>query len=181
MNCSPTRYDWSSGCPRAIPRHITPWRRLILDTIVFGWCIGGLVLMCLLLFACGGAPQSISLDPEFTPSEVAAIQDARDQWCHVKGWCPDFVTDGDIHIERRAGMGVEAAQGGHTDEHANVTFTQWTIWVNGDKLSAFPEVAWVVVAHELGHVQGIDHHGGPECTMFWQHTVPSFDLTCEGQ
>lgn len=177
-NCTPNRYDWSNGFPRA--PHRTPWRRLILDTIVFGWCIGGLVLMCLLLFACGGVPQSLSLDPTFTPAEVAAIGDARNQWCDANGWCPSFVTDGEAHIVRDTTMSFDPTPGGknvsgNTDQATN------RVKLNAGKLDAMPEIAWLLIAHEMGHLQGIAHHGAPDCTMYFEHEEPAFALTCEGR
>ncbi len=139
-----------------------------------------LALLTIAAFGCAGVPESLSLDPTFAPSEVAAIQDARDQWCEVKGWCPTFVTDGEWYIVRVTGDGAllpgqTRVGSSHTDQAENTTY------IDGDLIAAWPEMTWLIVAHELGHVQNIDHHGAVECTMSGKpHTEPSFTLTCEG-
>lgn len=147
------------------------------------WTAWSLSVVCLALLVamsgCAGVPRSLSLDPTFTPSETAAIQDARDQWCSAKGWCPDFVTDGEWHMVRLTGdgpllPGQTRVGSSHTDHAQSTTF------IDGDLISDWPEMTWLIVAHELGHVQDIDHHGAASCTMSEQaHTEPSFELTCE--
>ena len=46
-----------------------------------------------LSLACGGRvpPNTLSISPGFDEVQVAAIHDARDQWCEAVGWCPSFV------------------------------------------------------------------------------------------
>lgn len=135
------------------------------------------LLLVLLLCACGGPPVSLSLDPLFTPAEVAAIQDARDQWCEHNGWCPTWSADGEAHIQRVPGPPVVPGEPGV------MAFTPQddrTIVVYGTYADAWPDGFWMVIAHEMGHLQDIEHHGGPECLMSGEdHTEPLFTLACE--
>jgi hypothetical protein len=141
-------------------------------------------LVALLAAACAGPPETISLDVAFYehPAEVAAFEDARDQWCSKTGWCPTFVTNGAITIERRAGMGSApgTVRGGHTDFEPNLFSNQGAqLWLNGDALDARPDMVWALAAHELGHASMHLHSPTYGCTMYWKQDEPSYELTCE--
>lgn len=132
--------------------------------------------LVLALTGCGGPPQSISLDPLFSADQVAAIQDARDQWCETNGWCPIWSWDGEAHIVLQSGY----ANMGHVD--GSYAFTHEatdTVYVSAEKAVASPDMFWVALAHEMGHLQGIAHHGTPGCTMFWYQDKPVYQLECE--
>lgn len=140
-----------------------------------------------LLFLCSGcsaagdgysvARFTLSVPASFTPEQVAMTEDARDQWCAAKGWCPAVVVGSagkriEVLNDPAPAEG-EAATGGHTDVSDQViAVEQWT-------LDSRPDMFWLIIGHEMGHLQGIGHHGNPDCTMFWFHDEPSFDLACE--
>lgn len=163
--------------PPRLPLHVhvnryesTIWHVLI--AVACYWLMGAMLL------GCGGAPESVSIDPTLTMAERAAIQDAIDQWCAADGWCPEVVFDGEAHIvvltgaeyaDRRRSPGSFA----FTDESLGV------IYINGAKRAAEPEMFWVALAHELGHLQGIEHHGLPGCTMNAVQTQAVYALACE--
>lgn len=126
---------------------------------------------------CGGIPQTIRLDDRFSAVEIATITDARDQWCEKAAYCPELVMAGGEARILLQDTDVPAVSkkvvGGHTNQH------QRKIMLSDGVMDAEPELLWVMVAHELGHLQGIDHHGTADCTMFWLQTTPKYDLTCE--
>lgn len=131
------------------------------------------------LSGCGQAiPTSLSLDPLFTESEVAAAKDARDQWCATDGWCPSWSFDGEAHIVRDIVTEPLPPPGTHMVGGRERT-SDGDAHVDGRILDADPSMAWVILAHEMGHLQGIDHHGKPGCTMFWFQPESRFELTCE--
>lgn len=161
--------------PPRLPLHVhvnryesTIWHVLI--AVACYWLMGAIMM------GCGGAPQSISLDPMFTPDQVAAIGDARDQWCGKTGWCPSWSADGEAHIvlttgEHFATLGRSAGAFAYTDSNSNV------VVVNGAKAAAEPDMFWVALAHELGHLQGFDDDRvDSRCTMYWKHTIPEYEL-----
>lgn len=119
----------------------------------------------------------LSTPASLTPVQQALIADARDQWCATTGWCPAIIVGGDVGacIELWPGAPPapgEAIVGAHTDEDGQV------ISVHPWALDS--EMAWLVVAHEMGHLQHIEHHGSSEsCTMYWEHFVPAYTLECE--
>lgn len=146
----------------------TIWHVLI--AVACYWLMGAIMM------GCGGAPASLSLDTRFSPAEVLVIQDARDQWCDKTGWCPSWSTDGEAHILRATDAEYEgydrpAASGGFTEGYLTV--------LKGGLIDTDPAMLWVKVAHEMGHLQGEDHHGAQGCTMFWKQVFPRFTLTCE--
>jgi hypothetical protein len=140
------------------------------------WIIAlAVVVLCSIEVGCTGAPQSIRLDPDFTEQEVSVITDARDQWCEKTGWCPTLDARGDAEIIIEAAGPVARGQA-YTAGHTH----GWTTAISAHLLAADPDMLWLTAAHELGHLNLVEHHGADEgCTMFWQHRTPAFDLTCE--
>lgn len=145
--------------------------------LVYIICVFGL------LFSGGCAcepPRSLSIDPRFSPLEQAQIRDAVDQWCATNGWCPDVGVEQEAqaHIWRDTDEEFSRFEDkpgvwGHTVNSSD------TVHILGTGLDSWPEMTWLVVAHELGHLQNIDHHGSSGCTMFWEQSEPAYQLTCE--
>lgn len=88
-SCTPTRYDWSSGYPHAIPSSpmkITRKLRMVLDSVAFGWA-GAMVLGALLLLTggCGAvnepaeprSPDDLAVSP--VPELEQGVQSAADR------------------------------------------------------------------------------------------------------
>lgn len=123
------------------------------------------------------ARMTLSVPYSFTPEQVAMTEDARDQWCAANGWCPATVYGAAgkrVSIERD-GFVAPGSEGVAAHTHVaeqDIVVQEWA-------LDAVPDMFWIIIAHEMGHLQGIKHHGGPECTMFWEHLVPSYELACE--
>jgi hypothetical protein len=154
-----------------MPR-IDPFPPMIAALVVIA-----LTAFMLLATGCGyQPPQSIRLDPTFTPVQVAVIEDALDQWCAADGWCPFLSNDGEVPILKTPDQFVEH---GREYEAARTYSDPSRIIVSGYLADLDPEMLWIVVAHELGHLHGVAHHGGPECTMFGRHSAPSTTLACE--
>lgn len=138
------------------------------------------VVSCLV--GCAGPPQTIRIDDRFDAVEVATIQDAVDQWCEKTAYCPELVrAGGEARILLKdtptpvadASGHYRPGVGGHTNRG------QRKIYLSDGVIEVAPEMLWVIIAHELGHLQGINHHGGPECTMYWEHNAPVYTLNCE--
>lgn len=134
------------------------------------------ISVVLALAACGGPPQSLSLDPLFTPLQVAQIQDARDQWCETNGWCPTWAADGEAHI--RLVTHAEYLKF-HREKYSAMFTYDYTVRIDSSQFDRYPEMFWVSVAHEMGHLQGMGHHGHIGCTMFWYQPMPVYTLACE--
>ncbi len=137
-----------------------------------------LIIMTMVLAGCSGPPGSLSLDPSFTEYEVAAIGDARNQWCEKTGWCPYFVTDGEYHIKRDDTMPYDPAP--YAENVSGITHRDSrTVVLNAKKFNASPDMVWIIAAHELGHVYGLEddrERGHEDCTMFWIHEEPEYQL-----
>jgi hypothetical protein len=140
--------------------------------------VRSLIILVLVLLAsgCSGPPQTIDLEG-FDAMQTVLIQDVADQWCRANGYCPTIVAEGGeghIRIEQSSIPAEgEDARGGHTPSSGQTIFVE--SWI----LSTFPEALWVTVAHEFGHLQGIEHHGGSECTMSVNPDAPAYELRCE--
>lgn len=127
----------------------------------------------------GGPCELLSTPGALTPVQQALIADARDQWCARTGWCPTIIVGGDVGArielwepDSPPPVPGAAIVGAHT------LVAEQVIQVHPWALDS--EMAWVVIAHEMGHLQGIGHHGPDEhCTMFWRHLAPSYILECE--
>lgn len=151
------------------------------------FCLAGAVFMWVIAFAVlvGCSPEGdirfISVPNSLTEVQRAAVQDAVDQWCAADGFCPTVI--GERPGERAQGevlLDTAAAYEHMNREPNSGAFTHaatHTITINEDHDG--PEMFWLVIAHELGHLHGVKHHGGPECTMFWTHSEPSYTLACE--
>lgn len=136
-----------------------------------------LVVLALLLVACGGPPASLSIDPLFSDVQRATIVDARDAWCEKNGYCPSWSADGEAHIQLIPGERVAPGTAGAM---AETPLSDDKIMIENAFLQAWPEGLWMIVAHELGHLQDIPHHGPVECLMSAEyHREPIFELTCE--
>lgn len=73
----------------------------------------------------------------------------------------------------RYGEPGETYVGAHTDHSKS------TVFINAKQLEEWPEMTWITISHELGHVKGLAHHGNQECTMYWEQKEPVFKLECE--
>lgn len=120
----------------------------------------------------------LSVPTSFSAEQVAATEDARDQWCAANGWCPAVVVGSAgkrieiVNTVAEPAPGAPAV-GARTDVRVQeIELQEWAYEDAGDKF-------WLIVAHEMGHLQRIAHHGTPDCTMYWEHSEPTYQLTCE--
>lgn len=136
------------------------------------------------LLACSAneaPPRVVSLPASLSEERVASAEDAISQWCTADLWCPDVDIGGLFGARVIIGqVDTSPCKPSHglmpaacTDEDSHQVF------VDEDRLDARPDMWWLIIAHELGHLHYIEHHGGPECTLYWQHSEPSYTLTCE--
>jgi hypothetical protein len=148
--------------------------------------IAGAVLMASLLFSgCSAAGDgysvarmTLSVPDAFTPEQVAATEDARDQWCAANGWCPTIVHGAAGKKIRLTDADPEAKGGGHVAARTYEDEQEIVMW--SQALAENTDLFWVEISHEMGHLQGIGHHGPDESyTMFWKHTEPSYTLVGE--
>lgn len=131
----------------------------------------------LALAACGGPPASLSIDPLFSELQRSVIVDARDAWCEKRGWCPSWSADGEAHIQLIRGEMAPPETVGAMGETPQ---SDDKVMIEESFLLAFPEGLWMIVAHEMGHLQDIPHHGPVNCLMSaGVHVEPIYELSCE--
>lgn len=128
----------------------------------------------------GQAALALGVPASLSPVQLAAVEDAAAQWCASSHrWCPAVVVDAPwapMQLSLALGPTIEPGQSEGVAAQTDLDTGRVAIYPWGLRR---PELWWVIVAHEMGHLQGLGHHGGPECTMFWRQDEPSYTLTCE--
>lgn len=120
-----------------------------------------LVLVALVLVACDPAPPaSYAIDPAFSPEQAEVIRDVVRAWCEsARAFCPAELAWGaaEAEIHADADYGRHGRQGGSfafADRYAP------GVWVDvASPWAGDLHVFWRGLAHEFGHLAGLDGHG----------------------
>jgi hypothetical protein len=138
-----------------------------------------LVLVAALVsFACSACPtkgpRAVRIDPAFTPAQQLAIQDAVDAWdnigltVYVSTWDDDgavpiarddsIVTQPVPNYKGRVGLlGLTTVNTKHQGDHVQIA--GGGTFPNGATVDQFD--FYSTVAHELGHLYGLNSNGDP--------------------
>lgn len=113
------------------------------------------------LAACSVAPpETFAIDPSTPAAQAAVVRDVAQAWCEARGFCPDEVAwaDADGRVfwsPEYSAYDRNAASCAYTER------AEATIRINAERpeCAADLHVFWLVVAHEFGHLSGLDGHG----------------------
>lgn len=120
-----------------------------------------LVFALLVLAACAPAPPaSYAIDPAFSAEQAEIIRDVVRAWCESeRAFCPAEAAWG----EGEASIDLDANYERHGRQDGSFAFAdRWApaVWVD----AAHPAIGdlhvfWRGLAHEFGHLSGLDGHG----------------------
>lgn len=120
------------------------------------------VLLAVLVVACTpDAPTTYAIDPAMPAAQAEVVRDTVRAWCaSERAFCPVETTwaeaEGQIHWTANY-----ARHGRDTRSCAFTDRGEGTIRVNADRAECSEDlhVFWLVMAHEVGHLSGLDGHG----------------------
>ena len=131
------------------------------------------VALALLGASClGPVPDELAISPGFTALQRVAIEDAARVWCEVKGECFEIVPWGTDEApsfrvdDGAAEIRTDTRYSRHGRPESSCGFTSdppggWVATMNMQRPECYENttIFWRAVAHELGHLRGIEHHG----------------------
>jgi hypothetical protein len=108
-----------------------------------------------------GVPDEYYVDVRFSAAQRAVIEDVADQWCEKAGYCP---TEG-VWSDQRNNGAIRLVT--HFARHDRPQFScafesSGGVLINADDPVCVEDlhIFWRVVAHEWGHMSGIEGHHG---------------------
>lgn len=136
------------------------------------------LLLALLTTGCSASNAIYVLPDEFTPEQEAMIQDGADLWnAQVPAHEQINLVFGvnPRNPERILMTGTDLGSPGWTWRERGISMidTSWLARENG--MFLLPSVA----AHELAHMEGLHHSGGPSDLMFGVNSVKNMDVTSQ--
>ena len=118
------------------------------------------ILSLLLPAACSiEPPATFAIDPSMPAAQAAVVRDVARAWCETRGFCPDEVpwpdSDGRVFWSPN--------YSDYERRQASCAYTERAdalIRINAERPECVENLHtfWLVVAHEFGHLSGLDGH-----------------------